>query len=468
MAEPSDSAIFLEDVSAIFQTQYMPEFTPQTPGRFGTTTNKLIKPYMQIAATDGITMQFELGPADSVRTDTNPLGDMAAPDVFDSSTIRLRFNRQTPTSNDFTHFTAAVQFDTYSIDNMSKGTIVDACQRVYNAVMADYDEKTANLRNAPRSGQLALVNGTPKKSDNRLYASAGSTPTNTTGMRILIDTGSIAAFRRNLRFDFIRPATGAVVAGNLRCTNHNTAELNAAFEFVTSGPAGKLSTGNIANVADNDIIVYSGTYNKGYYGPGAWFSSPTASESFIGGVDRTTTGYQHLNPVAYNEGGTSSIVKKSHFDGLGVAMGFLSENPQDGLVFLTDPAMHNAIRAELGENSFFQIPEGDTRLERYMNFGSIGLNYQHPTFGLVKFLADPLLPPNTVRAMATETFKCVFVNHKGLKPVINPGGNHWYRLPQATPNTGLGLIYKADWFGDQTDWCMQPWKNGQILNVTAS
>lgn len=445
----------------------MPEFTEETPGRFGSTTNKLIKPYKEIAATDGITMQFELGPSDSVRSDTNPLGDMAAPDVFDASTLRIRFNRQTPSSNDFTHFTASVQFDTYTIDNMSKGLIVDAADRVYNSVMKDFDEKLANLRNGNRTGQIALVNGTPKKNDNRLYASASATATNAAGMKILVDNGSISSFRRNLRFDFINPTTGAVNAGNIRVTDTNTAELSVGFEYVTSGPAGKLSTGSLGNVSDNDIIVFSGTYNKGMYGFGAWFATPSAGESFIGGVDRTTTGYRHMVPCSTREGSSSAKITKSHFSDLSVAMGFLSEDEQDGMAVISDPTLHEAMRNELGETAFIQIPVSDDRMRRYMNFGSVGLNYQSPTFGLVKVMSDPLCRPNTIRFIASETWKAIYVNHRGLKPVIENGA-HWYRLQQSTPNTGKGLIYKADWFGDQVDFCMQPWKNGQILNVSAT
>ncbi len=464
MAEPLDSAVFLEDISAVIQTQYMPEFTEETPGRFGSTTNKLIKPYKEIAATDGITMQFELGAADSVRSNNDPLGDMAAPDVFDAGTIRIRFNRQTPTSNDFTHFSASVQFDTYTIDNMSKGTIVDAADRVYNAVIKDYDEKLANLRNAPRSGRIALVNETPKKNDTRLFADATATATNAAGMKIKVDNGSIASFRRNLRFDFINPSTGAVNAGNVRVTDTNVAELSVGFEFVTSGPAAKLSTGNLGSVANNDIIVYSGTYNKGYYGFGAWFGIPSASESFIGGVDRTTTSYRHMVPTSTREGATATKITKTHFADLSIAMGFLSEDEQAGMAFVSDPTIHEALRNELGEQSFIQLPIGDDRMKRFMNFGAVGLTYQSPTFGVVKIMADALCPPNTVRVIASETWKAVYVNHKGLKPVIENGA-HWYRLNQSTPNSGRGLIYKADWFGDQVDWCMQPWKNGQILNI---
>lgn len=467
MAEPIDAAIFLEDGSAIFQTQYMDDWTEEFPGRFGSITNKMVKPYMEIAATDGITMQFKYGHADSVRTDTNPLGDMAAPRMSEGGTLRIRFNRQTPSSNDFTHITAACQFDIYTLENKSKGTIVDFVKDIYDQVMPDYNEKLANLRNSPRSGALALVNGTAKLNNHRLYASATGTATNAGGIRVQVDNGSIASFRRNIFVDFINPSTGAVRAGNIRINRTNTADLSFGAEFVTSGPTGNLSTGDLSTVADNDIIVYSGTYNKGYYGFASWFGIPSSGESFLGGVDRSTANYSHMVPTSTREGSASARITAAHFDDLAIAMGFLSEDPTLGLAWVTDPTLHTALRRELGEDSFREIPIDDPQMKRFMNFGSVGLNYQHPTFGLVKIMADPLVNPGTLRCIATETWKSVFVNHRGLRPVTE-SGSHWYRMQQATPNSGKGLIYKADWFGDQTDFCTQPWKNGQILHLSAT
>jgi len=466
MAEPFDSAIYLEDASNVIQTAYMSEFTEEYPKRFGSFTNKMIKPYKEIAATDGIVMQYELGPADSVRTDTSPLGAFPSPQVLQAGQLRLRFNRNNAATNDFTNVKASVQFDLYTIENKGEGVIVDIAQRVYNSINDDYNEKMAILRQVHRSGQIALVNGTAKKNDSWYLSGASASATNTAGLRCAIDTGSISAFRNNVRVDFINPSTGAVRAGNVRVTSTNVTDLSVGVEFVTSGPTGTISTGDLSTVADNDIIVFSGTYNKGYYGFGAWFGRPTSSDSFIGGVNRSTSSYHWMLPISTREGSSAAKITRSMFDELMVAMGFISEDPQNGLACVADPTIVNTIRQELGEQSFIQIPEGDSRLERFANFGSVGLNYQHATCGVIKIAADPLMVPNTVRFISSDTWKAVFVNHKGLRPVME-AGKHWYRMNESTPNTGKSLIYKADWFGDQVDFCMAPWKNGQMLNVTA-
>lgn len=474
MAEPFDSAVYLEDVSAIIQTQYFREFTEETPGYFGSITNKLFKPDMEEITGDGKTMQVMVGRADTVRTQLNPIGDIASPDVFGANTLRVRFTRVNPTraNHDFTQVSASVQFDDLTIRNMSKGTIVDAADYTYNSVMKQYDERLAMLRHAGADCVIALVNGTGKKNDSYYYDGCSATPTNDAGIRLKIDNGSIAAFQPGTRWDFINPSNGQVVAGNVRVPDGdlpNPADMSVGFQFISSSAStlpARVSTGNVANIADNYYIVPSGSYNAGMYSLGAYFSAPTASESFIGGVDRTAAAYRWMIPTRMRQGSSAAKVTKSMFNDLAIAMGFREEDGQSAMVFMTGPSIHQSLRDEIGEDAFIQIPVGDDRAKRFMNFGSVGLNYQHGHFGVVKIAQDPLCPDNCVRVIDPETWKALFYGFRGLQP-IRENGSHWYRLNAPTPNTGKSLIYKADWYGNQTDWCTKPWRNGIILNLTA-
>jgi len=469
MAEPFDSAGYLEDVSDIVQTQYFKNYEVNYHDRFGRVLNKMFSPSAEVITGDGKTMQTELAPADTVRANSDPLGEFAAPDILEAEAVRVRFNRQTaPTGHDFTEFSASCQFDDLTIENASKGTIVDVADRVYKQVQGQFDEHLAVLRHAPRSARIALVNGTPRLNDHWTFASATSTATNAGGARLQVDNGSIAALRRGARIDFVN-ASGTVVAGNVRVTDVNPADLSIGVAFTSSGSgvlAGRVSTGNLASVADNHTIVYSGEYNKGLYSLGAWFGRPTAGESFIGGVDRTTAGFRWMLPISTREGSSNTPLTKSHFNDLAIAMGFLIEDGQDGMVFVTDPTLNQKLRDEIGEEAFFQIPEGSSDAKRVMKFGSLGLNYQHPQFGLTKILVDPLMPAGTVRVLDPSTWKTLPYLWQGLKP-MKENGAHWYRMPSATPGNGKSKIWKADWYCNMTDWCTRPWRNGQIMAVTS-
>lgn len=466
MAEPRDSAAFLEDVTDILQEQYFPKFEEEYE-RFGSTTNRLFSPDAQEVTGDGRTMQVEVAPADTVRLNNDPLGSFAAPDVLEPDKIKVRFQENSPSTNDFSEVSASCQFSDIDIVEAGKGSIVDFCDRTYRMVNSNYDEHMAILRHADRTAAIALVNGTPELNNGWALTNSTGTATNAGGLRCAVDTGSIAAFRRGTRVDFINPSTGVVNAGNIRVTDVNPSDLSVGFAYTSTGITARLSTGNLANVADNDIICFSGEYNKGLYSLGAWFSRPTAGETFLGGVDRSTADKRWLLTTATREGATSATINKSMFNDAAIAMGFRAEDEQSGLVFMTDPTIHQKLRDDIGEDAFIQIPVSDDRMKRFANFGSVGLNYQHGTFGVVKIVGDPLCPPNTVRIIAKNTWKSLYYGWKGLRPV-KEGGGHWYRMNDGTPNTGRGKIWKADWYALQTDFCTKPWLNCRIMNVTAT
>jgi hypothetical protein len=466
MAEPISSSINLEDVSEVVQEQYFDKYEEQYATRWASPTNKFFQPESTPIVGDGKTMQFERGPSDNVRTQLDPLGNIASPARFDPGEIKIRWNAQNPSSaHDFTQLSARTQFDIYTIENMGKGTIVDAADRVYKQVQQDLDRKMAILRHAGRNAVIALVNGTPRQNNRETFADAAATPSNTAGLRTPVDTGSVAALLPNSRVDFIRPATGAVIAGNVRVTDiPNYADLSVGVEFVSTGPTGERSTGNLASVADNDYIVFSGTYGAGFYSFGAYYSDPAVDESFICGVDRTDAGNRWMIPQRISGG--SAKISKTHFNQLSIAMGYFGEDEENPVAFMTGMNVHQTLRDELGEDAFVTYPTDDSRAKRFGNFGSIGLNYQHATFGTVKILADPLARDDRVLVINNSTWKTLWYQWKGLAP-IKDGGSHWYRMNQGTPNTGKGLIMAADWVGNACDWCVKPWKNGLIHSITA-
>jgi hypothetical protein len=465
MAEPNDSASMLEDAAEIFQEQYDNTFDEMYHARFGRTTNKLFKPAPRPVTGDGENIQYEVGGADSVRWQTDPLGSFASPHIIDPGEIKLRWTPQTTSTHDFTQFTASVQFDIYTLENKSKGTVVNLVDRIYDSVIPDFDEKLAIQRHLARTGAVALVNGTPKENDRETMADATSTADNTDGLRCNIDTGSLASFKPNARYDFINPSTGAIRAGNVRCTDvPNFADKSVGWAFETTGHPTNLSTGNLADVADNDIICFSGTYNKNLWSFGSWFAAPTNDTNFITGANRTTQAKRWMIPQTIAAG--SVRLTKSHFNQLAIAMGFLSEDPQMGVVWMMGPNQHQVLRDELTEAAFITWPTGDAREARFANFGSHGLNYQHPTFGHVKIVADPLAREDRVLALVNGTWRTYYWGWRGLRS-IKDGGTHFYRMNQGTPNTGRGLIYAADWVGNCTDWCTQPFKNGAITGLSA-
>jgi len=467
MAEPYDSAWLLEDVSAIIQQQYFPEFTEEAPGRFGSVVNKYFKPSMDAITGDGKTMQVEISPGDTVRFGTDPLGPFASPDVFQAGSIKVRFNKATPTSSDFSHVSASCQTNDIDLEVAGRGSIIDFVERMFKQIMPEYDEKLAVHRHLSRSATVGTVADTPKQNNsfNMSQATSGSV-TNVTGARFTVSAGSISYFRPGTRIDIYNGAN--LVVGNVAVTDSNPADLSIGVQYVSGSSTVRNSVGpgTLGSIASGHSIFYSGERNAGMYSLGAYFSAPTAGESFIGGVDRTTSGYRWMIPVTTRPGLTAATLTKSMVDDLAISMGYRQED-EYGVVVTTSPDLHQKLRNEYTEAAFLNIPDGDNRLKRFANFGTMGLNYQHPVFGLVKVMSDVLHVPNTVRVIVPETWRSLYYGFRGLKMMPGTKGG-WYRVTETTPNTGLSKVWKCDWYALQTDWCSQPWKNGQILNVSAT
>jgi len=476
MAEPRDSSTILEDVASLIQQAYMTEWVDETPAMFGKTTNKLFKPAAKSVGGDGITMQYKYAQQDNVRFARDPLGSIASPKTFTPGTVKIRWNKNDLTAHDFNSVSASVQVDDVDRRLKGEGSIIDFAQELFSSIMGQFDNKLAIHRHLPRTGQVALVNGTPTL-NNRLYVSgATGTATNAGGGRVAIDNGSIACFPAGTYIDFINPSTGAVRAGNIMVTDNNRADNSIGFAYIqdttiieTGNVATMRSSGNLANVADNDIIVFSGEYGVGgMYSLGAYFATPAATGDSFFAKDRNDQRYRWLVPTTTRQGSTAASLTQSMFDDLSIAMGLTFEEEQGGYTWVMDLTMHNALRSLLGETAFREIPIDSPDRKKFMNFGTSGLNYQSPTFGMVKILADPLSPANVVRVINPETWRTYFYGWKGLEPFMaSQGGGQWYRIPSTTPGEGLSKFWKADWYAaGMVDWCDRPFANGQIANVT--
>lgn len=475
MAEPVDSAVILQDVLNIHQELYMKNYVEQY-ARSGQVVNKYFAPSSEIASGDGITAQNEHGPSDSVRVSTDPLSAIASPSMFNPVNVKIRMNQQTPTSSDFTRYSGSAQVTDIDIENAGKGAIVDLVARVHNQVTPDYEEKKAVLRHQPRTALLCTVNGTPKQADRRVFSLCTASATNSTGMRIQITGGSPSYFKQNWRYDFYDQTTGVLLAGNVVCSSMpNTGDTGGAsigFAFTSAGtgvqPA-QVSTGSLANVATGNQVYISGTKNQGPYSLGSYFATPAATgDSFIGGVNRESPAYQWMVPRQTREDASgNSRITKTMFNDLQIAMNF-NDEAGFGVTITSDLTLHQAMRDEIGEQSFIQLPIDDSRMKRFAQFGIQGLIYQSPAFGVVQIVADPLHPANEVRVISIQDWMCYFYGHKGLKQMPGDTGGGWYRMNDAAPNTGRGLVWKCDWYSLECDWCKRPWRNGRITHVSAS
>lgn len=464
MAVTDNVASKLLTLDEVLQEQYYPTFLEQS-FRKGRKTNLLI-PFaaegeFEVEG-DGVNVQVERGYGDSSRPSNNPLSDFPTPRPFDPDKYKVRFSEADPSANDFTTINMSAKVTHLQLVTGGAGAIVDCAQRVFEQLAQDYQEKLATLRNLTRSGQLATVNGTPKQNNLPTYSASAATPTNTTGMRILIDDGSIAYFHSNMRLDFYTGATPS--ARNVRVTDVNYGEKSIGVEFLSTGD--DQSSGNLASVADNDGIYFSESYGVGMYSLGAWFGRPTAGEVFIGGRDRTAAASRHLLTTAIREGASPTAITLDIFNEAARASNFVQEAEQT-VVVVADTTMTDAVRSRLDDNAVIQQPPTGGTGGRIYEMGAMEVRFQHPQFGQTILMADPLMQPNKIRIIVPETWRSLWYGWRG--PMMMPQGEGygtWYRMEAATPGTGKGKIYKTDGYANHCDVCLQPVKNISIEAVT--
>lgn len=466
MALPYDNDVDLESLQTAWYELYDKDDVPEQYSR-ASTLMTLFSPDTKVFVGNGENWDCETAPADMVRWGTNPLPDsLGDPDNFQVARFKVGWDTDTPSNHHFTMFRAAIQVRHYDLMNKSAGAIYELAVRLRKQHDADYTKKFSMWNMSGSTGGQSLVNGTPKGNTRETYADASATVNTTNGVRVQVDSGSISNFLPGERYDFINPSTGAVRAGNLRCTDKNTGDQSVGFEWGVAGTAHptRVSTGDITTIADNDIIALSGTYGASNPSLRSWLSSPTAGESFFG-KDRTVAANRYLLPttVPAVSSGTAKI-SQSHFDTVAQAAADNFDTKLTGLVVFISNRNATRLRNEIGQQNFITQPPTKSMEKRFAHFGWTGLIYQHPSLGLISINAEQLMIPTEAWFLSPKTWYTGVYGKKAPEMLPGTTSDMWSRLPAGAPNSGHGLSYRAESIHNRVTLCKRPFEN---LRLTA-
>lgn len=469
MAITDNVASKLLDLDELLQEQYHNVYLEQVQ-RQGRTINRVFRAVganesIEVSS-DGITFQVNRAFGDTFRTTNAVHDEFPVARYFDPAKIKARYTEAGTSAMDFTVFQGSAAVTDVQLETGGDGAIIDASKRVVKEMRENYDEALAKKRNLARTARIALVNGTPKQNDTYLYSTAAATPTNLTGARFPIDNGSIAMFTRGQHLDFYSSA-GVLRAGNVEVTDvkyePDQVQIGVKWNTASSDP----STGTGLNtIADNDEIFLSGERNKGMYSFEAWFSRPAASgDSFIGGLDRNAADNRWLICAATREGSTATQIAPSFIDDAGNTILFKSDETLSVVAHM-HPLVETTLRQRLDSMSVVQQPPDGVDSDRMYQFGAKGVMFQNPVFGAVKCIPDPLAQPNTVHLLVANDWRTLTYGWSGLRTLPGWVGS-WSRLPQSTPGSGYGKVWKQDAYAQHCDYCLTPSRQVAILNVTA-
>lgn len=464
MAEPIDSAVIQTlDLVDLNIERYWQGYAENSHVFDGSVTNRIFKPGLQKVTDDGINVKLEHWMADTVRPSASPLSDNRVIGAFQPREFKIRFNAATPASNDFTSFDAAVRVSHLELKRLTDANgIVAVAERLVRQVSTDYDVKKAVAAHTPKSSAIATINGNLIDGASLLEYTGSTYTASATTVRFKIDGGSIAALRNGTVLTITKSnGTGGVVAQ----INHiNTVDSSIRVTAVSGGG----NFGSSASAYDNGLIYFSSVTpsdNPGMYSIYEWFTTPTASETWLGGKDRTSVTDSYLNPLRYKavSSGTTPI-SQVHLDTLAEAMQF--QMPDDWTaVILGHNKLINSIRNTVASAAI--VMDKPMKSDGY-DFGSKSIGYQHANLGRVELLGEPLSHPNRLYFMVPKTWQRF---HYGTSVALEPlsgdvGSTNWSRMLSSTPNAGKSKIYQAEYFQPGLcDVCLHPEMNGVILNV---
>lgn len=475
MAAPFDTTTTLQTVLKVAQEQY---FNKPLESMFvsGDVTNQLVEPAKQSVTGDGMTMQAITGIGDSVRISRDPYSEFSSGVPFDPQTYKVRWNERDPANHDFTNIKCSPRIGEYDLRRAADpATIVSIVDRLVKDNTADVAWTMALLRRIGTNAQMGIVNGTPKANDNNFMGncSAYTSSVGATTARVNVKTCSPVWFRRN-KFVDVYSSAGVLRWTNLKITNMNPADQFATnansvcsigLQYVTGTSTG---TANLDALATGDIIYYAGAKNKGAISIEAWMTQPSSSGDSFFTRNRASTDYQWMLPtITRGDLSTSVKISRVHLNDAANARGFVNDDVDTGIVACANPLLVDSLRSQFEEAAFITWGPEDTRNKRYGNLGMIGLNFQHPAFGLMKIVGDAFALPNFMDIYQMGSWRRMFYgNNQGLRTLPGPIAGAWNRLPSSVAGNGYSLSYSMDTYTDFVDVCLDAPRNVRISNVT--
>lgn len=488
MASPHDEAISLKDLSNFLQEQYVDKIWEQV-SRFGKSTNRIFRDAksqeIEVGG-DGVTFHVEDGGVDTVRTGVNPDTDFHDPSGYIDRKVKARFlENGTATTNDFREMHGSMQVRHTDLKNKAKGAVTNLAKRLVTQLTQDYDEKLAIHRHQGSDAKVGRwSNGAStsvKQNDFHTLSGATAYPLGTdTGFRIELPTGvSPSVFQPGRKFvvynvtdaTYVHTAASATGSGALiTVTDLNPDDQSVGFSC-SNAMADNIVTTSLGGGDTLDLYFGSATgttvnseKDAGLYSFGAWFGRPASGDSFIGGLDRTSPDNRWMLTTMTRESAASAQLQTSMLNDLAVAMSFHNDGTSLMAAY-SDHRLNQRLRDAIGEDTFIPYPTGGTRDERFAHFGTMGVYYQHPLFGLTILMADPLAPPNTIRFLKRGTWVQLNWGWKGFEMLPGTEGM-WYRMgSSAGAAAAHSKVYRADGYCLHCDVCTLPKQNGGILNV---
>lgn len=456
----------LGPASAMIRQSYMPVGDPLST-YLGNPTNRLFRPAAEPCYGDGKIFQVKTRRADSARGARLATEDFKDGRNLSTAQVKLRYSDRDESLNDFHTVDTSAEVGHMEL---KAGPREEVALNIVESVLMDLnegvDESWARYIHMRATGSIGTVDGTPVNGDGIDYASATTYTAGSTDAIFKIAGFGADCLQPGMRLE-ARNTSGTLLADEMEVIRKNTEDDSVLVQLVTSGP-NQSTVANLDSLAANAVLYRSGEYNKGMKSsPSEWVAPGTASESFIGGVDRTTVGYAWMQPHVTRNSATSTTIKKAHLDAYFNALGGLRGRNEPGSTYTPTLVMHasheDTLRQEIGEDAFTTVPANHDGM---YNFGEEKLTYIHPVAGRIVLSSDSLAPKTEVRIYIPEDWVKQYYGFQGLDFMPGDAGMGMFKQ-KAGATAGVGSKYfRAEAYEVGAYFCRRPERNGAIKNVT--
>lgn len=466
MANPSyynQTEAVQRTVNQLIREEYMTE-VPELIFKVGSPTMRLLQPGTEIANAEnqGINQRVITARANSGRATRTLLADFQRGRTSSAATLKLRYNYNDASANDFVSIEAATSVPWHDFTTSGNDIAAQVLDRAQQDVMDSLDYTTNVLMHSDQTGELGAINGTPKAEFDTegTYAGAAGYSSGATAASFLVDGHTIGIFREGVHLD-IYNSSGTLLADEVRIDRVNFEEQSLTVYL------SELSTvANLDSLADNGVIYLAGTKDAGFKCSFAeMFKTDYASDSWIGGIDRSAQGNRHWQPIRTRASSSSMPMQKSYLDDAARAIGFrTAEADMEAPVFLGGSEIVDNFRSDVGEAAL--STEGVNDRGSY-TIGEVALRYQHPVLGAISIMGDYTAKNDRAYLLFPNDLTMYFANMVG--PVVmseGTAGRGFERVEGADPNSGGSKFYKLEVMEQKTPFFKAINRAVSIFNVS--
>lgn len=428
-------------VDQLIRESYMPEI-PELLWKVGSPTLRLLKPSEKLAhaANGGIIQRVITNRANSGRATGTLLADFKRGRTSTAARVKLRLDYDTPADNDFISIEASTAIPWHDFVTGGSDAAETVLSRAQDDVFDSLDYTTSVLMHSDATGSIGAINGTKKKEfgSEGTFADASAHAGGDTHASFLVDGHTIGVFKEGVHLDAYTSA-GVLTADEMRIDKVNYEE--NSISVVLS----ELSTvDNVDDLTDNDVIYLAGTKGAGFKCAfKEMFKADYASDSWVGGIDRSAQGNRHWIPIRTRSGAATMPMTKAFLDNAARAIGYrTSESEQEAPVFLAGAEIIDNFRSDVGDSAI--VNEGATDRGSY-TIGELALSYQHPVLGRVNLVSDYTAVNDRGYLLFPEDMEMYFAEMMG--PVVmsdGTSGKGFERVEGADPNSGGSKFYKLE------------------------